>query len=123
VTTLARKSGLSIPSSEAVDSLDDLEAMMKQEFFPEPDPELTGSFYRHLPGKDEIRLLCLEPGNFGGLKGKLVHVHLADNPIYEALSYAWGPAFMSHEITLSQGILRIMSDNSYFPICDHRSQN
>ena len=96
---------------------------MKQEFFPEPDPELTGSFYRHLPGKDEIRLLCLEPGNFGGLKGKLVHVHLADNPIYEALSYAWGPAFMSHEITLSQGILRIMSDNSYFPICDHRSQN
>ncbi|KAE9369166.1 HET-domain-containing protein [Stipitochalara longipes BDJ] len=90
-----------------VGSLDDLEALMKHEFFAEPDPEPTKSFYKSLLGKDEIRLLCLEPGNSAGLKGKLVHVRLADKPTYEALSYAWGPPVKTYEIALPNGILRI----------------
>lgn len=90
--------------------LDELGAMMKHEFFAEIDPE-TRAFpdplYKPLVGKDEIRLLRLEPGTSGGLKGDLLRVHLDKNPAYEALSYAWGPPVKTYEITLPNGILRI----------------
>jgi hypothetical protein len=63
--------------------------------------------YKPLVGKDEIRLLHLKHGETGGLKGQLLDVRLADNPTYEALSYAWGPPDKPYEITLPNGILRI----------------
>jgi len=89
------------------DSFDDLETLMKQEFFADLEPPPSYEIYKPLLGEDEIRLLCLEAGKTGGLRGKLVHVHLADKPAYETLSYAWGPPFKSYEITLPNGIRRI----------------
>jgi len=98
---------------------DELEAMMKHEFFADlpatstanedhmVDITLKDSSYKPLVRKEEIRLLRLEPGKAGGLKGKLLHVQLNDNPAYEALSYAWGPPDKHYEITLPNGILRI----------------
>ena len=103
----------------AAGSLDELEAMMKHEFFADlpaaiesneghvVDTASKNSSYKPLIGKEEIRLLRLEPGKTGGLKGELLHVQLNDNPAYEALSYAWGPPVKPYEIALPNGILRI----------------
>jgi hypothetical protein len=104
----------------AADFLDELEAMMKYEFFADLPADIEAnedhvvvdaasddSLYKPLAGEDQIRLLCLEPGEAGELKGKLLHVHLNGNPAYEALSYAWGPPVMPYSITLPNGILRI----------------
>jgi hypothetical protein len=100
--------------------LDELEAMKKHEFFadlpaavkvdggPEMDTVCSKDFlYKPLVGKDEIRLLHLKHGKTGGLKGQLLNIRLADNPTYEALSYAWGPPDKPYKITLPNGILRI----------------
>jgi hypothetical protein len=98
---------------------DELEATMKHEFFADLPAAVevnenhvvdiaSKSFsYKPVVGKEEIRVLRLEPGKTGGLKGELVHVQLNDNPAYEALSYAWGPPVKPYAITLPNGNLRI----------------
>ncbi|PMD19213.1 hypothetical protein NA56DRAFT_690559 [Hyaloscypha hepaticicola] len=99
----------------------DLEALMKEEFFTDRADtasegenhylaDITGAkdrSYKPLVDKDEIRLLCLEPGDYGELRGELVHIHLDESPVYETLSYAWGPPYNTCKIKLPDGILQI----------------
>lgn len=47
--------------------------------------------YKRLQHPDEIRLLVLYSGSFSDpIKCRLDHVRLAEEPPYDALSYAWG---------------------------------
>ncbi len=47
--------------------------------------------YNHLQPGRKIRVLELAPGDGDRtLKGKLIHVHLDEDPEYSALSYVWG---------------------------------
>jgi hypothetical protein len=64
----------------------------------------------HLP-QDHFRLLCLEPGD----KDSEIHCTLAtfelqSAPTYEALSYAWGDAVLSREITCNGSSLKVTSN-------------
>jgi hypothetical protein len=48
--------------------------------------------YSDLQDSDEIRLLCLEPRSSGDkIECTIKHVKFSDSPVYEALSYMWGP--------------------------------
>jgi hypothetical protein len=103
----------------------DLDALMKDEFFTDRADtaskgenhylaDITDAMhrpYKPLVDKDEIRLLCLEPGDYGELRGELrgelIHVHLDESPVYEAFSYAWGPPYKTCKIKLPDGILQI----------------
>ncbi|KAH9206246.1 hypothetical protein DL95DRAFT_397053, partial [Leptodontidium sp. 2 PMI_412] len=56
-------------------------------------PSLSLQYYCLSPdnGRKPIRLLELLPcSTAAALKCRLIHVFLADNPPYEALSYCWG---------------------------------
>ncbi|PVH77045.1 HET-domain-containing protein, partial [Cadophora sp. DSE1049] len=48
------------------------------------------SLYTSLLGPNDIRLICLQPGDTEGLVCDLKHASLSDSPSYEALSYTWG---------------------------------
>lgn len=53
---------------------------------------LKESTYRPLADADEIRVLCLEAGDPSEpIQCKVHHVKLSRDPVYEALSYMWGP--------------------------------
>ncbi|KAG4443877.1 hypothetical protein IFR05_000643 [Cadophora sp. M221] len=74
--------------------------------------------YPEIDPKTEIRILKLSrsyPGahrdNLGGaISGSFVVAKLADNPQYEALSYAWGDPVFSHSLKFPGG---------YLPITEH----
>jgi hypothetical protein len=91
----------------------ELEEAMKLEFFPvSPSPASTQQkrryIYRPFETKDSIRLFRLEPGVRGELiKGHLLHVSIASNTEYEALSYAWGSPAMHHELHTDEGTVPI----------------
>ncbi|KAI1075424.1 heterokaryon incompatibility protein-domain-containing protein [Whalleya microplaca] len=63
-------------------------------------PRKTGSTVYPQLGKDEIRLLVLEPGRWDApLECRLVRCRPSDGLAYEALSYAWGNTARCHTIT------------------------
>jgi hypothetical protein len=70
--------------------------------------------YTHLPLDEKlnhVRLLELQPGPRGTeIRGRLIRSSLADMPLYEALSYTWGPSNNSNNIRLGQINLAI-TDN------------
>lgn len=62
-------------------------------------PETQVFQYEALRGADEIRLLVLQPGDRESpIEFSLVHASLEDNPIYEAISYAWGDPLVAHTV-------------------------
>lgn len=53
--------------------------------------------YTKLQRRDEVRLLTLLPGSgWADLHCRLEHVQLLDFPAFEAVSYAWGDASLTH---------------------------
>lgn len=47
--------------------------------------------YKPITASHEVRLLHLESGRHSDIiRGRLEHVNIGDNPVYEALSYEWG---------------------------------
>jgi hypothetical protein len=74
------------------------------------DSDSTTYQYRSLAHPDSIRLIELLPGPKGTpLTCNIIDVRKGDQPIYEALSYAWGEPVFSHEIreVPSDTILRL----------------
>ncbi|KAH8762828.1 heterokaryon incompatibility protein-domain-containing protein [Hyaloscypha finlandica] len=58
--------------------------------------------YSDLQDSDEIRLLCLEPRSSGDkIECTIKHVKFSDSPVYEALSYMWGPQNVLQYIVVS----------------------
>ncbi|KZM19703.1 uncharacterized protein EKO05_0004039 [Ascochyta rabiei] len=86
---------------------------------PEPEDKSNDSEspqYRYKPLRyslgQEIRLVVLFAGGFlDDLSCKIVHVNLADNPVYEAISYTWadseGDLALSQKISCSGKIIPI----------------
>ncbi len=74
------------------------------------------TIYRYSPlvGNDTIRLLRLEtttdPLGPDEIRAELVHVSLADNPSYEALSYTWGDAVFPERIVCPTGHIPITAN-------------
>jgi hypothetical protein len=55
--------------------------------------------YQPLSGSEDLRLLTLEPGDFGDdLSCTLSVVSSTASPAYEALSYVWGDPTTTHGI-------------------------
>jgi len=66
--------------------------------------------YQGLAHADSIRLIELQPGAKGTpLACNIITVRRSENPIYEALSYAWGEPIFSHVIeeVTTQSVLRV----------------
>jgi hypothetical protein len=58
-----------------------------------------------------FRLLCLEPGdNDSAIHCRLATFELQSAPTYEALSYTWGEAVLSHEIICNGALLQVTSN-------------
>lgn len=56
-------------------------------------PEIQAEYGQLAEGV--IRLLCLQPGvGNDGIHCELIATNLSDNPVYEAISYAWGTSNM-----------------------------
>src|ERR1700760_2054529 len=67
--------------------------------------------YDSLQFEDGIRLLILEPGNFGeALKAKLSCVRLGSPLYYEALSYCWGGDIRDKAIIVNGAELAITTN-------------
>ena len=66
------------------------------------------SIYAPLDDKTDIRLLLLHPGPKSALICcTLAHAKVSSNPIYEALSYVWGPEEEGSVINLNNQILSV----------------
>ncbi|KAH6672306.1 hypothetical protein B0J14DRAFT_70569 [Halenospora varia] len=64
--------------------------------------------YEKLSRHDQIRLLCLFPGENGTpLKGVVFHTSLKSGERYRALSYVWGSSSRRKELWTPDGILRL----------------
>ncbi|CZT05608.1 uncharacterized protein RCO7_10408 [Rhynchosporium graminicola] len=67
----------------------------------------SGSVYHELDGpRREIRLLAIHPSRdlAAQVQCSLEVVSLDDDPVFEALSYAWGDATLNHEILVNCGV-------------------
>ncbi|KAK0128770.1 hypothetical protein ONS95_000721 [Cadophora gregata] len=81
---------------------------------------LPPPFYTSLVGPDDIRLICLHPGDTASLVCDLRIISLSDSTSYEALSYTWGlddPILdkQSFSITLSDRKFSVAA-NLYFAL-------
>lgn len=68
-----------------------------------PPTTTTTYQYRPLESGTHIRILYLDPlvaSDNQPLSGSIVHVSLQDEPIYDALSYYWGPSDFCREIII-----------------------
>jgi hypothetical protein len=74
-----------------------------------PSKDETGYDYKLLDASDSIRLLVLKPLSDEEvvLQAEIIHVRLADDPHYEALSYVWGEPVFPHVLHLEDGTLNI----------------
>ncbi|KAG4437958.1 hypothetical protein IFR05_006539 [Cadophora sp. M221] len=84
------------------------------------------SIYTPLENQNDIRLVCLQPGDIDSLVCDLMTVSLADRPNYEALSYTWDlddPSVYDppYSITLCQQAFSV-APNLYFALTHLRQQ-
>ncbi len=64
--------------------------------------------YQPLQGFNEFRLLSLEPGDsHNPLYASIMVYSTTDRPVYQAISYAWGPGLKPYKVSTPQGTLRI----------------
>jgi len=65
-------------------------------------------WYSPLDGDRTIRLLTLSPGNHNEpISLTITHASLDQQPIYEALSYVWGPPLPSYPVRCNDGFLGV----------------
>ncbi len=90
---------------------------------PTPQTYSNPDNYFRFTGPDEIRLLKLEPlsaSSKGELRCTLEHVALAEHPLYEAVSYAWGKPIFSKNLHCGEHVFKI-TENLHSALCRFRS--
>ncbi|KAH7330446.1 heterokaryon incompatibility protein-domain-containing protein [Rhexocercosporidium sp. MPI-PUGE-AT-0058] len=86
----------------------------------------SSPLYIPLKGPNDIRLVCLQPGDTDSLVCDLIYVSLKDSPSYEALSYTWEldePNLYdkTYSITLCQQTFSV-APNLYFALTHLQQQ-
>ena len=73
---------------------------------------MISSQYLPLQRPSDIRVLFINPtvNNIDPLSGKLVHISLDDDPVYDALSYTWGSPELCRNIALDGAGLAITAN-------------
>ena len=99
------KSSWSNGESRQSSNLSDVELQKISDIVPTSSSSST--IYNHLENSDEIRLLYLLPRaneEDDMIRCSIKHVKLSESPVYEALSYMWGPKGDSKPICLEANI-------------------